>query len=265
MLRSRFIPTLLLKGRGLYKTVRFKNETYIGDPINAVRIFNDKAVDELILLDIDAHRRGAGPDYELIADIASEAFIPLCYGGGVSRLSEFEALFKLGIEKVAVNSAAVGSMAVVSEAARVFGSQSVVVGIDVRRSILGRYERYVRSASVATKESALEAARRAEAAGAGELLIYSVDRDGTMQGYDVPLVREVATAVKVPVIACGGAASVDDMARVIREGRASSAAAGSLFVFHGKHRAVLITYPDERTIYEAMTKIAETPSAGSRP
>ena len=252
MLRARFIPTLLLRGRGLYKTVKFKNETYVGDPINAVRIFNDKAVDELILLDMDAHRRGGGPNFELITDIASEAFIPLCYGGGVTRIEQFEQLFKLGIEKVSVNSAAVGAMELVTQAARVFGSQSVVVGIDVRKSLFGRYERHVKSASVNTKETAVEAARKAEAAGAGELLVYSVDRDGTMQGYDLTLVKDVASSVRVPVIACGGASSLADMARAIHEGRAASAAAGSLFVFQGKHRAVLITYPDEQEVAQAL-------------
>ena len=252
MLRARFIPTLLLKGRGLYKTVKFKNETYVGDPINAVRIFNEKAVDELILLDIDAHRRGTGPDMDVLADIVSEAFIPLCYGGGVTRLDQFEALFKLGMEKVAINVAATGAMPLVSEAARVFGSQSVVVSIDVKRTLFGKYERVLRSATVPAKETALAAAVRAEAAGAGELLISSVDRDGTMTGYDVPLIREVTSAVSVPVIACGGASSVEDMVNVIRHGRASSAAAGSFFVFHGKHRAVLITYPDETVVASSL-------------
>jgi imidazole glycerol-phosphate synthase subunit HisF len=252
MLRSRFIPTLLLKGSGLYKTVKFRNETYVGDPINAVRIFNDKAVDELILLDIAAHRHGNGPNFELIADIASEAFIPLCYGGGVSTLQQFERLFTIGIEKVAVNAAAVGEMSLVTQAARVFGSQSIVVGIDVRRSLFGRYERHVRSATVGTKETAVEAARRAEAAGAGELMLTSVDRDGMQQGYDLTLVQDVASAVKVPVIACGGAGSTAHMAQVIKQGRAASAAAGSLFVFQGKHRAVLITYPDEQEIDAAL-------------
>lgn len=252
MLRARIIPTLLIKGRGLYKTVKFKNETYVGDPINAVKIFNDKAVDELILLDIDAQRRGTGPDFELISDIVSEAFIPMCYGGGVSSLDDFEKLFKIGVEKISVNSAATGAMSLVSEAARVFGNQSVVVGIDVRRTLLGRYERYVKSASVNAKENPVTTARNAEAAGAGELLLYSVDRDGTMQGYDIALTREVASAVKVPLIACGGAGSIEDVGRVIREGGASSAAAGSLFVFKGKHRAVLITYPDEKTIAQIL-------------
>lgn len=251
MLRARLIPTLLLKGRGLYKTVKFKNETYVGDPINAVRIFNEKAVDELILLDIDAHRRGTGPNFEVIADIASEAFVPVCYGGGVTKLEEFERLFKLGIEKVAINSAASAGMGLVSQASRVFGSQSVVVGIDVRKSLFGRHERYIRSASVATRESAVEAARTAENAGAGEILLNSVDRDGTGLGYDLAMTREVCNAVRIPVIACGGAGSLADMVAVIRDGGAASAAAGSLFVFTGKHRAVLITYPDEQAIAHA--------------
>jgi cyclase len=247
---------LLLRDRALVKTVRFKPSRYIGDPVNAVRIFNDKAVDELILLDIAATSTGAAPNLELIGDIGSEAFIPLCYGGGVNRLEHFEQLFRLGIEKVALNAAAIGTMALVSEAARVFGSQSVVVGIDVRRSVFGRYERYVNAASLNTKVNAVDAARQAEQAGAGELLLYSVDRDGTMQGYDIPLVRAVCGAVRVPVIACGGAGSIADMVRVIKEGGAASAAAGSLFVFQGKHRAVLITYPDEQEIARALADAA---------
>lgn len=258
MLRARFIPTLLLKGGGLYKTVKFKNETYIGDPINAVRIFNDKAVDELILLDIDASRRGGGPNFGLLADIASEAFIPLCYGGGVTQLKQIEELFKLGVEKVAINSSAVGSLDLIAEASSVFGNQSILVGIDVRKSLFGRPERYINSATVNTKEDPVVLAKRAEQAGAGELLIYSVDRDGTMQGYDVPLVRSVAQSVRIPVIACGGASCLSDMVQVIEEGGASSAAAGSLFVFQGKHRAVLITYPDEDTLIGVLSKIEKT-------
>ena len=251
MLRARFIPTLLLKGSGLYKTVKFKNETYIGDPINAVRVFNDKAVDELILLDIDANRRCAGPNFELIADIASEAFIPLCYGGGITSLDQIERLFKLGIEKVAINSAAVGPLELISQASKIFGNQSIGVGIDVKKSLFGGLERYVRSASVNTKEDPVQIAKRAEQAGAGELMVYSVDRDGTMQGYDIALTRRVSQAVQIPVIACGGAGSLADMIQVINEGHAASAAAGSLFVFQGKHRAVLITYPEEAAIAEA--------------
>lgn len=254
MLKARFIPVLLLRGQGLYKTVKFKNETYVGDPVNAVRIFNDKAADELIILDTVATLRGEAPNFELIGDIASEAFIPVCYGGGVSKLEHFEQLFRLGIEKVALNSAATGEMVLVSEAIRIFGSQSVVVGIDVRRSFLGRNERYVNCGKQNTRQSAVEAARKAEQAGAGELLLYSVDRDGTMEGYDIPLVKAVSQAVRIPVIACGGAGSLSDMACAIFEGGAASAAAGSIFVFKGKHRAVLITYPDEKEINHVLGK-----------
>lgn len=252
MLKSRFIPTLLLRGKGLYKTVKFKNETYIGDPINAVRIFNDKAVDELILLDIMATRNLSEPNFELIADIASEAFIPLCYGGAVNKIEHFEKLYRIGVEKVAVNAAATGGMELISDAARIFGNQSVVVGIDVRRSLIGRYERYVNGASLNTKKNPIDVARQAEQAGAGEILLYSVDRDGTMQGYDIPLVKSICEKVRIPVVACGGAGSLSHMVSVIREGGASSAAAGSLFVFKGKHRAVLITYPDENMIDKAL-------------
>lgn len=254
MLRPRFIPTLLLKGGGLYKTVKFKNETYIGDPINAVRIFNGKAVDELILLDMDASRSGKGPNFELIQDIISEAFIPLCYGGGVTELAQIERLFKLGVEKVAINSAAFGSLDLISEASSVFGNQSIVVGIDVRKGFFGRTERYIKSASINTKEDPVDFSKRAEDAGAGELMVYSVDRDGTMQGYDVPLIREIARSVCIPVIACGGASCLEDMIQVIEEGGAASAAAGSLFVFQGKHRAILITYPDEGTVVNALIR-----------
>ena len=247
-MRARFIPTLLLKGRGLYKTVKFQNEIYVGDPINAVRIFNEKMVDELILLDMSATSRRVAPNLELISEISSEAFIPLCYGGGVSTLEHFEQLFRLGVEKVSVNAAATGSMDLISQAAKIYGSQSVVVGIDVRRTLFGRYERVIESAMQNTKRSPVEVAIQAEQCGAGEIFLNSVDRDGTMSGYDIGLVKSVSDAVDVPVIACGGAASAADMANVIHEGGAASAAAGSLFVFQGKHRAVLITYPSEEEL-----------------
>lgn len=248
MLEPRFIPVLLVRGSGLYKTIKFKDPTYIGDPINAVRIFNEKAVDELIVLDIDAHKDANGPRLGFLAEIASEAFIPLCYGGGVRKLTDFEALFRLGVEKVAVNSAAAESMALVEQAAKVFGNQSVVVSIDFRRTFLGRYRRFARGGTSEIKGALESAVREAESAGAGEILVNSIDRDGTMSGYDLELIREASSAVSVPIVACGGAGSLSDMVTAIREGGASAAAAGSLFVFKGKHRAVLITYPDEAQI-----------------
>jgi imidazole glycerol-phosphate synthase subunit HisF len=248
MLRTRIIPCLLLKGRGLVKTIKFKDESYIGDPINAVKIFNDKAADELILLDIDASATGLGPNYDQIAEIVSEAFMPVCYGGGVNSLQQFERLISLGVEKVAVNSAAVNDWTLISDAAKTFGTQSIVVGIDVKRSIFGKVERWHMNGSKNSKTTAFLAAQQAEQAGAGEILLNDIDRDGTMKGYDHELVQQMASKLTIPLIACGGASSFEDMCRAVHSSGASAAAAGSFFVFKGKHRAVLITYPDEKSI-----------------
>lgn len=243
MFRARIIPCLLVDAGRLVKTVRFAQPKYIGDPINALRIFNDKEVDELILLDISATRRRAGPPFDLIADAASECFMPLGYGGGVQRLEQIERLFKLGLEKVVVNTAAYWDPELVRQASRAFGSQSIVVSMDVRRTWLSDYRVYVNGARTSTRLDPVTYACRAEDLGAGELLINSVDRDGRMCGYDLDLISTVSQAVQIPVVASGGAGSVNDFADVIRRGGASAAAAGSLFVFHGKYRAVLINYP----------------------
>lgn len=251
-MRPRLIPSLLLKAGGLYKTRKFGDPIYIGDPINAVRIFNTKGVDEIILLDIDASREGRGPDFDRVTDIVSEAFVPVCYGGGVRTVDDFARLMKLGVEKVAVNSVTEKDFGLVAEAAARFGSQSVVVGIDSRRSFLGRVERVVRSATASSSLSPLEAAKAAEAAGAGEILLTAVDRDGMMGGYDSKLISAITDDVGIPVIASGGASSLHDMLEAVYVSGASAAAAGSLFVFQGKHRAVLITYPDERAIAAAI-------------
>lgn len=248
MIRTRIIPCLLLKGRGLVKTIRFADDVYVGDPINAVKIFNDKAADELILLDIDASARGIEPDYTLLAEIASEAFMPVCYGGGVTNLKQFEQLIALGIEKIAINSATANHWNLVTQAANVFGSQSVVVGIDVKRNFFGNAARFHRGVKTDKKLSVVDAALQAQDSGAGEILLNDVDRDGTMIGFDHELVKKVASKLTIPLIACGGAASFEDMCRVVHESKASAASAGSLFVFKGKHRAVLITYPDEKAI-----------------
>ncbi|RYE38903.1 MAG: imidazole glycerol phosphate synthase subunit HisF [Hyphomicrobiales bacterium] len=250
-MRPRLIPILLLRSGGLYKTRKFAEPVYIGDPINAVRIFNEKGVDEIVLLDIDATVEGRGPNFERITDIVSEAFVPICYGGGVRSIDDFSRLMKLGVEKVAVTSAVANDFSLITEAASLFGSQSVVVGIDVRRGLFNRLDRVVRSGKDTTRLLPLDAALAAEAAGAGEILLNSVDRDGMMSGYDEKLVSLVSDAVGIPVIASGGAASLDDMLQAVFTGGASAAAAGSLFVFQGKHRAVLITYPDERAVAEA--------------
>ena len=243
MLRNRVIPCLLLSGRGLVKTTGFRKPKYVGDPVNAVRIFNEKEVDELLLLDIAASREGRGPQLELIQDIARECFMPIAYGGGVSDIDTIAKLFQLGVEKVALNTAAFANPALVEQAAKRFGSQSIIVSMDVKRRILGRYEIKTVSGTRSISLSPQEQAKQMESLGAGEILVNSIDRDGTMAGYDIDLVRTVTQAVTVPVIACGGAGRLEDFAEAIRAG-ASAVAAGSMFVFQGRHRAVLITYPE---------------------
>jgi imidazole glycerol-phosphate synthase subunit HisF len=240
--RARVIPCLLLRGAGLVKTIGFRDPTYVGDPVNAIKIFNDKEVDELVLLDIDASREQRGPRYDVIRDIASECFMPLGYGGGIRTVDEIRRVLATGVEKVIVNSAAAADPALVEAAAREFGSQSVVVSLDVRKKLIGGYEVRTLGGTRGTGAHPVDAARRMEASGAGEILLTSIDRDGTQRGYDLELTRMVADAVSVPVIACGGAGSVADLAAGVREGHASAVAAGSLFVFHGRHRAVLISY-----------------------
>jgi cyclase len=227
---------------GLVKTVQFRNPTYVGDPINAVRIFNDKQVDELVLLEVEATKKGAQPDFEAIEAIAGEAFMPVAYGGGVRDTATATKLIQLGVEKVVVNAAAVEHTSEVAQIADHLGSSTLVVAIDARRSALG-WEVVTHSASRGTGIDVRAHAEAMARLGAGELFLTSVDRDGTMEGYDLDLVRSVTSTVDVPVIACGGAGSLEDAAEVVAEASASAAAAGSLFVFHGRHRAVLITYP----------------------
>lgn len=243
MLRTRVIPCLLLRGHGLVKTRRFKDAVYVGDPVNAVRIFSEKEVDELVLLDIDATREGREPNYELIAEIAGECFMPVAYGGGVRTLEQVRRLIRSGVEKVVVNSAAYASTEVIRAAAEVFGSQAVVGAVDVRKPFFGAWKPMAKSGTVdagVTLDAHVQALVKA---GAGEIFINSIDRDGTMAGFDLDLIRRVSSAVDVPVIAGGGAGSVDHLREAVQQGGASAVAAGSLFVFHGKHRAVLINYP----------------------
>jgi cyclase len=244
MQRKRVIPCLLLKDRGLVKTVKFKSSKYIGDPVNAIRIFNEKEVDELVLLDIEASLLGREPDYELIAEVAGECFMPICYGGGIRTLEHAQKIFSLGIEKIALNSAALADIELLRQIADQFGSQSVVCSMDCKKNLLGRYSVYSQAGMKDSKVSPIEWARKAEAAGAGEIFLNSIDRDGMMQGYDIPLIKSVVAAVDIPVIACGGAGSIADLNEPFEKAGVSAVAAGSFFVFHGKHKAVLISYPD---------------------
>lgn len=250
MYRPRLIPCLLMDGGRLVKTRAFAKPAYVGDPVNTVKIFNEKEVDEIILLDIGASRAGQAPDFERVRDIATECFMPLCYGGGVRSVEDAQRLFENGVEKVAVNTAALANPGLIGEIAKRYGSQSVVAAMDVVSPWLrGHRVRNVAGRST-TAMRPVDWARRMVDEGAGELLVSAVERDGSMQGYDLELVQGVCRAVQVPVIACGGAASLDDCRRVIQEGRASAAAAGALFVYQGPHRAVLINYPSPEQLQE---------------
>lgn len=243
MARVRVMPCLLLRGHGLVKTRKFKDPVYLGDPINAVRIFSEKEVDELIILDIDASREGREPDYDLVAEIAGECFMPVAFGGGIRTLDHVRKLIRCGIEKVVINAAATESTDVIRAAADVFGSQAVVGAVDVKKPLFGAYRVVAKSATVDVKAGLEEHIRRLVAAGAGEIFLNSVDRDGMMAGYDLQLLRSVTREVDVPVVACGGAGSVEHLAQAVHEGGASAVAAGSMFVFHGRLRGVLINYP----------------------
>lgn len=227
------------------KTVRFRDPRYVGDPINAVRIFNEKEVDELVVLDIDATVLGREPDYTLIENLARECRMPLCYGGGVSSASQIERIISLGVEKVAVSSAAMDRPELIREAAGRVGSQSIVVVLDVKKAGLfgGKYEIFTRNGTTATGFSPIEFSARVQSLGAGEILVNSIDRDGTLEGYDLALVDKVRDAVSLPLSILGGAGSNSDLGKLIETHGLIGACAGSLFVFKGKYRAVLIQYP----------------------
>lgn len=249
--RVRVIPALLLRNTGLVKTVRFKYPVYLGDPRNVVKIFNDKDADELVLLDIMATREGRGPRIDLVSEICSEAFMPLAYGGGIRSLEQIRELVATGVEKIVLNTAGIEDPELVTGAAREIGKQSVVVSIDVKRALLtGKPVVFSHCGQRNTGLHPAEHARRMEEAGAGEILLNSIDRDGTLSGYDLKLISEVAAAVTIPVVACGGAGSVSDFRQAADAG-ASAVAAGSIFVFHGKYKAVLISFPSEHELRRA--------------
>ena len=244
MLRPRIIPCLLVRNKGLVKTVKFGNGKYVGDPINAVKIFNEKEADELIVFDIDATAAGTPPDYALIKKLAAECRMPLCYGGGIRAIEQARQIIGLGVEKVAISSAALSNPDLISGIAAEIGSQSVVVVLDVRKSLFGRYEVVTHNGRNGTGLSPWGAARKAENLGAGEIVVNSVDRDGEMKGYDLDLAQKVRDSVALPMSVLGGAGSLDDMGRLIETCGVVGAAAGSLFVFKGPYRAVLINYPN---------------------
>ena len=252
MQRIRVIPVLLMHKGGLIKSVKFKNYRYVGDPINAVRIFNEKEIDEIIVLDIDATKENRGPDLEKIKSIASEAFIPMAYGGGVSSIGQIEKLFYLGVEKVILNYQAVNNLSLIKEAAAMFGSQSIVVSMDVKKALFSDHRVYTKNGTEKTKYDPVEFAKLVQQAGAGEIFLNSIDRDGTYNGYDLELIKRVSSKLSIPLIACGGAGKITDFKEAVGSG-ASAVAGGSIFVFQRPHNAVLISYPSieqlEKQVY----------------
>jgi cyclase len=243
VLRPRIIPCLLVKAGGLVKTLRFAEPKYVGDPINSVRLFNEKEVDELIVLDIEASARGREPDYTMIANLAAECRMPVCYGGGIKSVAQAERIISMGVEKVAIASAAVEQPQLVTQLAEAIGSQSVVVVMDVRGSGPGSYQVCTHNGAVATGHAPSELARQMQQLGAGEIVVNSIDNDGVMRGYDLTLVSAVRAAMTLPLTALGGAGSLEHIHELVRRFGIVGAAAGSLFVFKGVYRAVLISYP----------------------
>lgn len=243
MLNSRIIPCLLVRNKGLVKTVKFKNPVYVGDPINAVRIFNEKEADELMVLDIDATAEGREPDYKMIEKLSLECRMPLCYGGGIKDAKQAKSIFLLGVEKIAISSIAVENPDIVKEIAEQVGNQSVVVVVDIKKNLFKGYDVYIKNGKTKVKLDLINFVNKMQEAGAGEIVINSIDNDGMMSGYDFNLVEKIKPHIHVPLTILGGAGSLDDIGRLIDKFRVSGAAAGSLFVFKGIYRAVLINYP----------------------
>lgn len=256
MLRPRIIPCLLVKNNGLVKTVKFGSPKYVGDPINAVKIFNEKEVDELAVFDIDATQAQREPDYNLIKHLAVECRMPLCYGGGIKTADQGKRVLSLGVEKIALSSAAVENPELITEIAGQLGTQSVVVVLDVKKRVLSsKYEIWTNNASKNSGRDIVELAKEAEIRGAGEIIINSIDNDGVMRGYDFKLIDKVYEVVSIPITVLGGAGSLQDIEALIRRYGLIGAAAGSLFVFKGAYKAVLINYPgpeQREVLYEAM-------------
>lgn len=254
MLIPRVMPCLLLKEGSLVKTIKFKDPGYIGDPINAVNIYNEKEVDELIFLDINATLEHQSPPFSLLAKIANECFMPVTYGGGVRDLDDIKKIFSLGIEKVAINSYAFDNPNFIHKAAEKFGSQSIVVSIDARKKMFGKYEVYSHGGRTPTGVDPVKYATEMANMGAGEILLTAVDRDGTLEGYDLDLIKRVTETVNIPVIANGGAGKAEDFHMAIFKAGASACAAGAMVVYYGRNRAVLINFPERQELEQVLNK-----------
>lgn len=244
MLRYRIIPTLLLHKNGLYKTVQFstKKGKYVGDPINVIKIFNDKFVDEIIILDIDASKEGRGPDFQMIEKIASECFRPLSYGGGISNLDQIKELFKIGVEKIIINTALLHNASFLKQVSSIYGSQSVVAAVDIKKNIFGKPKVFNSAKKKYVSENPKSYLHFLQNEGVGEIYLSFVDRDGMLNGYDIELINDLTSEIKVPVIVNGGAKSITDFVDVIKNTNVNALSAGSIFTFNGPHKAVLITY-----------------------
>ncbi len=251
MRRVRVIPTLLIKRGGLTKSIKFKDHKYVGDPINAVKIFNEKEVDEIVVIDISSTQDGRPLDFAKISEFTDEAFMPLAYGGGITKLDEIKALITLGVEKVIINTSAFENPQLIRDAAQYFGSQSIMVSMDVKRNIWGKYKVYVKNGTKSTGIDPVEYARKMESQGAGELIVNAIDKDGTFEGYDLELIHLISKEVSIPLVAIGGAATIADFKMAIDSG-ASAVAAGSMFVYQRPHRAVLISYPSQKELIEQL-------------
>ena len=257
MLRPRIIPSLLIHDKGLVKTVKFKDHKYIGDPINAVKIFNEKEVDELAIFDIDATVLGNEPNYILIEKLANQSRMPLCYGGGVKTVKQAQKIFSLGVEKIALSSSIIQNPNLITEISEKVGSQSVIVVLDVKKKLLGGYEIYTHNGKKSTGISPIKFAKMAQKFGAGEVIINSIDNDGMMNGFDMNIITKVREEITIPLTVLGGAGNLEDMKKVILKNGIIGVAAGSLFVFRGVYKAVLINYPskeEKNTIYKSLNK-----------
>ncbi|MBB5636593.1 cyclase [Pedobacter cryoconitis] len=249
MLKTRVIPCLLLRDEGLVKTQKFKDSKYVGDSINAVKIFNKKEVDELIFIDIDVSKNNGEPNWEIIKDLASECFMPLAYGGGIKSLEQIEYLLKIGVEKVVINHKTLEDPDFIRKAVQYFGSSTIVCAVDIKKNFWGKYLVYDHVKGKLTDIAVIDYVKAIEEMGAGEIFVNNVDREGTYSGFDLDIIKSVTSAVNIPVIVCGGASKLSDISLAANAG-ASAVAVGSLFIFQGPHRAVLISYPTQKELKE---------------
>ena len=248
MLQTRIIPCLLLKDDSLVKTVNFKKPAYIGDPVNTARIFNELEVDELVLLDILATNNNRKPDFKILAELANECFMPLAYGGGINNFEDAKKIFKIGIEKVIINTVVFEKPEFVTQLAEHFGNQAVVVSIDVKKNFFGKYQVYSNSGSKKQKIDPVEWAIEVEKLGAGEILLTAIHQEGTWSGFDLDIIKKISNAVKIPIIANGGASSISDIEKAVIEGQASAVSLGSMVVYQNKGMGVLVNFPDKNNL-----------------